>query len=237
MIIVSIIVYLFLFSALIESAFLAESKRDLTNLKNEKNNYFIYLNVQSSSKNQTLRLNNEKLGTDQLTDQFINQLFKIVFSNQATTTKLIKSTAPLEKEKRPELDTNVISHNFKVIFRILSFIAFILVCFSSICFLGILFFLITHNFEFKQKKTDTLMNQAYLSDSDSSDDNKALISNNFTANKYSNQIFNFKPEFADKNNNSNLLNSETSITDFSDFSEINESFENKNFTRYKRVKN
>lgn len=235
MIILNIRVYLFVFSALFESAYLANLKRDLTNLKNEKNNYFIYLNVQSSSKNQTLRIKNEKLGTEQLADQFIDQLFKIVFSNQLTSSKPTTSLSYTE-EKTQELDTNVISHNFKVIFRILSFIAFILVCFSSICLIGILFFLITNNFEFKPKQRTNLMNQMYLSESDSSDDKEALISNDFASNENSIQTFNV-PEFADKNNNSNFINSETSITDFSDFSEINESFEIKNLARFKRIKN
>ncbi|RNA41504.1 hypothetical protein BpHYR1_015485 [Brachionus plicatilis] len=236
MLILSVKVYLFVFSALFDSANLVESKRDLTNLKNEKNNYFIYLNVQSSSKNQTVRINNEKLGSDQLTDQFMNQLFKIIFSQQRTSTKTIATTLAKE-EKPPDLDTNVISHNFKVIFRILSFIAFILVCFSSICLIGVLFFLFTHNFEFKSKQNDDLMNQAYLSESDISDDSKSLISNNLKTNQNLTRMLKSVPDFADKNNNSNLLNTETSITDFSDFSEINESFENKNIIRLKRIKN
>lgn len=166
-------------------------KRELSNYNNEKNNYFIYFNLQSNKnlENQTKYLTQDNINSIPSSNEFIQQILKLLFVN---TDNLSTSTAQplinLIDENKQNFnqnlklfyDTNIITSHFNTLFRILSFIAFVLVLFSLISLVGLILFMIGHKFEFranKSKNCETISDNESNSKGDSSNEDSICMSN------------------------------------------------------------
>lgn len=159
-------------------------RRDLSNFRNEKNNYFVYLNLPTNKlENQTNKIasQSDQINLSQSSNEFLKQILNILFQNSDNLST--KSTKPIidtevhgnENDLKSTIDANLINQHFNTLFRILSFIAFVLVCFSLISLVGLVLFIMSHNFEFKSTKVNT------ETDTNNSNDDSASIASNLNS--------------------------------------------------------
>ncbi|CAF0716652.1 unnamed protein product [Brachionus calyciflorus] len=219
---------------------LKKLKRDLTNMKNEKNNYFIYLNLHSILNNQTYSINPEKVNLESFPNEFVNQIVKLLFSTQQSNPPTKPNPIILNQDNentRFNYDTTIISHNFKTLFKILSFIAFILVCFSFICIVGVVFCIISYNFTYKLKNDDVNFNESdEVSEAEVTNESQSLFSCD-QLDEESMNSFNLGENYTKGiNNNSNRqIEDVESNEEIIGLNEISEFFPKRKFTKYKKL--
>lgn len=145
---------------------IAKEKRDLQNnhnFKDEKNNFFVYLNFHvKDNSSQRGPVDDRVIEQPQLSKLFDIFLAAASAAAAAHSNKPASDTSKVSSSPQPQLSTKPVStsnvnesfsnylvlvHNFNTLFRILSFIAFVLVVFSCTSSIFLVFVVLSYRFK------------------------------------------------------------------------------------------